>query len=100
MTHQLLRRLEEPPRLLQILMGPRQVGKTTSLEQAAQRLRRKKFAIVSANADALASPPAEWISQHWAKANALAKAGKPALLAFDELQKIPGWSEIVKREFD
>lgn len=100
MTQELLRRLEEPPRLLQILMGPRQVGKTTSLEQAAQRLRRKKFAIVSANADALAAPRAEWIAQHWAKANALAKTGKPVLLAFDELQKIPGWSEIVKREFD
>lgn len=100
MTQELLRRLEEPPRLLQILMGPRQVGKTTSIEQAAQRLRRKKFVVVSANADALASPPGEWIARHWAKANALAKAGKPTLLAFDELQKIPGWSEIVKKEFD
>lgn len=100
MTRELLRRLEEPPRLLQILMGPRQVGKTTSIEQAAQRLRRKKFSIISANADALASPPGEWIARHWAKANELAKAGNPTLLAFDELQKIPGWSEIVKKEFD
>lgn len=100
MTTGLLARLEEPSRLLQILMGPRQVGKTTSIDQAAQRLRRRKFAVVSANADALASPPGEWISQHWAKANALAKAGKPTLLAFDELQKIPNWSEIVKKEFD
>lgn len=100
MTHELLRRLEEPPRLLQILMGPRQVGKTTSIHQAAQRLRRKKFSIVSADADAVASPPAVWIARHWAAANALAKTGKPTLLAFDELQKIPGWSEIVKKEFD
>lgn len=100
MTRELLRRLAEPPRLLQILMGPRQVGKTTSIEQSAQRLRRRKFTIVSANADVLASPPGEWISQHWAKANSLAKTGKPTLLVFDELQKIPGWSEIAKREFD
>lgn len=100
MTGELLRRLGEPPRLLQILMGPRQVGKTTSIEQAAQRLRRKKFSIVSANADALASPPGEWIARHWAKANVLAKTGRPTLLAFDELQKIPGWSGIVKKEFD
>ncbi|HBL18897.1 MAG: hypothetical protein A2X36_14195 [Elusimicrobia bacterium GWA2_69_24] len=100
MTRELLRRLEEPPRLLQILTGPRQVGKTTAIEQVAQRLRRRKFSIISANADALASPPGEWIARHWAKANALAKAGKSTLLAFDELQKIPGWSEIVKREFD
>jgi hypothetical protein len=48
----------------------------------------------------LAPPPGEWIARHWAKANALAKAGRPTLLAFDELQKIPGWSEIVKKEFD
>lgn len=100
MTRELLRRLGEPPGLLQILMGPRQVGKTTAIEQAAQRLRRRKFCVVSANADALASPPGEWIARHWARAHALAKAGKPTLLAFDELQKIPGWSEIVKREFD
>lgn len=100
MTRELLRRLEEPPRLLQILMGPRQVGKTTAIEQAAQRLRRRNISVVSANADALASPPGEWITRHWAKANALAKAGKPTLLAFDELQKIPGWSEIAKMEFD
>ena len=100
MTRELLDRLEEPSRLLQILIGPRQVGKTTAIEQATQRLRRKGFAAVSANADALASPPKEWIAERWAEANALAKTGKPTLLTFDELQKIPGWSEIVKKEFD
>jgi predicted AAA+ superfamily ATPase len=100
MTRQLLERLREPQRLLQILVGPRQVGKTTAIAQAAQLLRRAGFSIVSANADALASPPRAWIAEHWRKAAALAKSGKPALLAFDELQKIPGWSEIVKKEFD
>ncbi|MBI4249299.1 MAG: ATP-binding protein [Elusimicrobia bacterium] len=100
MTRQLLRRLEEPPRLLQILIGPRQVGKTTAIEQVLGTLRRKGFAAVSVTADALAAPPSDWVARHWGKANALAKAGKPAVLAFDELQKIPGWSEIVKREFD
>jgi predicted AAA+ superfamily ATPase len=100
MTHELLKRLEEPPRLLQILMGPRQVGKTTAIEQVMRQLRRKGFAAISANADALAPPPQEWIAEHWTKARELAKAGEPILLAFDELQKIPGWSEIVKREFD
>lgn len=100
MTRQLLQRLEEPPRLLQILIGPRQVGKTTAIEQALGTLRRKGFTGVSVTADALASPPRDWIADHWKKANALAKTGKPAVLAFDELQKIPGWSEIVKREFD
>ncbi|MCX5796007.1 MAG: ATP-binding protein [Elusimicrobia bacterium] len=100
MTQLLLHRLREPQKLLQILIGPRQVGKTTAIDQVTKSLRRKGFATISVNADALASPPKAWIAEHWAKANALAKSDKPVVLAFDELQKIPGWSEIVKKEFD
>lgn len=98
-TRELSRRLAEPPRLPQILIGPRQVGKTTAISQVVAALKRTGFAAVSASADALAAPPREWIADHWRKANDLAKH-KPVVLAFDELQKIPGWSEIVKREFD
>ncbi|MBI5624623.1 MAG: ATP-binding protein [Elusimicrobia bacterium] len=100
MTKELLRRLAEPPGLPQIVVGPRQVGKTTAIGQVIAALRRKGFAAVSVNADALASPPKEWVVRHWREADALAKTGKPVILALDELQKIPGWSDIVKREFD
>ena len=100
MTRELQKRLEEPPTLLQILMGPRQVGKTTAMDQVIRALRRKGFAAVSASSDALAAPPWEWIAAHWKNARILAKTGQPAILAFDELQKIPGWSEVVKKEFD
>lgn len=100
MTRELLRRVAEPPHLPQIVVGPRQVGKTTALSQVLGSLRRKGFAAVSGNADALAAPPEQWVVEHWHKANALARSGKPTVLALDELQKIPGWSEIVKREFD
>jgi predicted AAA+ superfamily ATPase len=43
-----------------------------------------------------------WISQQWSAARLLlAKAGRSgAVLALDEIQKIPGWSEIVKRHWD
>ncbi len=99
-TRELIKRLQEPPRLPQILLGPRQVGKTTAISQAIAALRRKGYAAVSATADAPASPNHEWITAHWRKADALSKTGKPTILAFDELQKIPGWSEVVKREFD
>lgn len=99
-TKELLARTQEPPRLPQILLGPRQVGKTTAIAQAIAALKRKGFAAVSASADAVASPSRDWISSHWRQAEALVKAGKPVVLAFDELQKIPGWSEVVKREFD
>lgn len=100
MTRELLRRLSGPPTLPQIVLGPRQVGKTTAIAQTVASLRRKGFAAVSASADAPASPPARWIAEHWRKANALARTGRPTILAFDELQKIPDWSEVVKREFD
>ncbi|MDD5658182.1 MAG: ATP-binding protein [Elusimicrobia bacterium] len=100
MTEELLRRLCGPPGLPQILVGPRQVGKTTALGQVVAALRRKGYAAVLGEADDMAAPPARWIAAHWRKAAALAAGGKPVILAFDELQKIPGWSEIVKREFD
>ncbi|MBI5243062.1 MAG: AAA family ATPase [Elusimicrobia bacterium] len=93
-ARELLRRLEGSPRLIQILVGPRQVGKTTALDQIAQALLPQGFSTIMASADAVAAPPAQWISEHWQRANALARGGKPALLFFDELQKIPGWSEI------
>lgn len=96
----MIRRLEEPPHLLQILVGPRQVGKTTAIYQAIRALRRNGYEGISVTADALAAPPRKWISDNWRKAAALAKTGKHVLLAFDELQKIPAWSEVVKREFD
>ncbi len=96
---ELLGRLMEPAGLLQIIIGPRQVGKTTALTQILTRLKRKGASSILASADALSSPPGEWISQQWNKARGFAKE-RFSVLAFDELQKIPGWSEIVKREFD
>ncbi len=99
-TRELMSRLSERTGLIQIVIGPRQVGKTTAIAQVVTALKRKGFAATSSNADALASPPAVWISEQWNQARALARTGKPALLALDEVQKIPGWSELVKKEFD
>lgn len=43
----------------------------------------------------------EWIAQQWEAARLLAKDGRSgAVLALDEVQKIPGWSETVKRLWD
>jgi hypothetical protein len=85
---------------MQILVGPRQVGKTTAILQVAASLRRRGYATVLAEADAVASPPADWIREHWRRAVATARGGRPTLLALDEVQKIPGWSEVVKQESD
>lgn len=100
MTRELLKRLGEGAALPQIVIGPRQIGKTTAIGQTVGSLSGKGFAAVLADADAMAAPPEKWVVEHWRKAHALAGTGKPTILAFDELQKVPGWSEIVKREFD
>jgi len=99
-TKDLILRLEKPGTLLQIIAGPRQVGKTTAIRQILEALGKKGYSQIFTSADALAAPPSEWISRHWDKASALARTGKPVVLAFDELQKIPGWSEIVKTHID
>ena len=99
-TKTLIQRLEKPGTLLQIIVGPRQVGKTTAIRQTLAALEKRGFTPLFASADAIAAPPSVWISTQWKKATTLARAGKPVILAFDELQKIPGWSELVKAHID
>lgn len=89
-------RLEETPRFLQILAGPRQVGKTTLARQAMSAFRGESH---YATADLPAPPDAAWIEQQWLLAR-LAAARGPTLLVLDEIQKVPRWSEIVKRLWD
>lgn len=84
--------------LIQVIVGPRQVGKTTAAEQLVRRLR---WPSVSASADAPLPPGPEWIETQWR----LARMRKPAakqrvLLVLDEVQKVQGWSEVVKRLWD
>ena len=91
----LVARLAEPRRFIQVLSGPRQVGKTTIARQAMTR-----FAGPShyASADLPAPPDRNWIEQHWQIARRLA-AQQPAtasLLVLDEVQKVPRWSDVVK----
>lgn len=95
----LARRLEEPRRFIQAVTGPRQVGKTTLVQQVIEASDRvARFA--SADEPTLRGP--QWISQQWDAARmAAADAGKSgAVLVLDEIQKISGWSETVKRLWD
>lgn len=89
-------RLQEPSRFLQILAGPRQVGKTTLARQAMAGFRGQTH---YATADLPAAPDALWVEQQWRVARMLA-AQRPALLVLDEVQKIPRWSETIKRLWD
>lgn len=87
-------RLNDWPKLLQIVLGPRQVGKTTGVKQLFNEWSGYKH---MATADVPLPPTAEWIAQQWAKARA---SKEECLLVIDEIQKIARWSEIVKALFD
>ncbi|WP_297904332.1 ATP-binding protein [Metallibacterium sp.] len=95
----LAERLTEPRRFLQVVAGPRQVGKTTLVQAVVEDA---GLAHRFASADEPTLRGHEWIAQQWDAARRLAAdAGKAgAVLVLDEIQKIPGWSEAVKRLWD
>jgi hypothetical protein len=95
----LIRRFNEKRRFIQVLSGPRQTGKTTLARQITDTL---NVPIQYASADDPALKGQAWIEQQWETARAKLKShpGKRALLILDEIQKIPRWSESVKRLWD
>lgn len=93
---QLLVRLTEPRRHLQVVAGPRQVGKTTLVHQVVQGA-SLPWHWASADEPALRGLP--WLDQQW-QAGRLLATGRGAVLVLDEIQKIGGWSEAVKRLWD
>ena len=94
-----LPRLREPRLFLQVLFGPRQVGKTTLITQISSKL---KQAVHFVSADETGLRQREWITAQWTIARLLAKSAgkKGACLVLDEIQKIPNWEEVVKRLWD
>lgn len=95
----LAERLAEPRRHLQVVAGPRQVGKSTLVQHAVDAA---GLPVCSASADEPTLRGSQWIEQQWHAARIVAAdAGKKgALLVLDEIQKIPNWSESVKRLWD
>jgi hypothetical protein len=82
--------------LIQVITGPRQVGKSTAAEQVRTLL---GWPAVMESADSVLPHGPEWIENHWLRARKLATSGS-ALLILDEIQKVNGWSEVVKRLWD
>lgn len=93
----LAKRMNEPRRFIQVLMGPRQVGKTTIVTQMLSRL---KTAFTFETADAIPASDTTWIEQIWETARLGTENNKEHLLVIDEIQKIDNWSESVKRLWD
>jgi hypothetical protein len=93
-----VRMIQQGPPLLHVLVGARQVGKTTAAVQAVEKLNLPQ---VFAAADTPLPPGPEWVESQWARARSEAEAtGRSVLLVLDEIQKVRGWSEQVKRLWD
>jgi len=98
---QLQRRVSERRRFIQVLAGPRQSGKTTIARQVMQALEMPSH---YASADEPTLKDAVWLEQQWEAARLQTRTSqgrsRKALLVLDEIQKLPGWSEAVKRLWD
>jgi len=94
-------RLAEKRRFIQVLAGPRQTGKTTV---ARQWMEATTSPAHYASADEPALKSQAWLEQQWetGRLQTRSPGGKPAdaVLILDEAQKLPGWSETVKRLWD
>ena len=90
---------DEPRRFIQVIYGPRQVGKTTLLRQVIKDLATPNTLVA---ADAAPASDRIWIAQQWetARLKQSLNPGTPYLLVIDEVQKIDNWSEQVKSEWD
>jgi len=88
------KRLSEERPLIQVLIGPRQVGKTTGIRQLIARYPHKSH---YANADDLLVTDRTWLLEQWQRVQQM---GEGALLVIDEIQKVPNWPETLKSLWD
>ena len=84
---------------MQVLAGPRQVGKTTLVLQLLNEPGIQGFYAV---ADDISGIGQAWIELQWETAHQQfnASGADSFVLVIDEIQKIPGWSETVKKLWD
>ena len=84
---------------MQVVAGPRQVGKSTLVAQVLQDMTIPHSIEV---ADAVDPNDSDWIHRVWeaARTTMRLRGEKQHLLVIDEIQKIDNWSEMVKREWD
>ena len=98
-SNDLIMRLQEPRRTIQVVAGPRQVGKTTLVKQVLQQLSTPSRFF---NADGVEPDDKDWIAARWEEVRALMHFNQyqEIVLVIDEVHKINNWSEQVKREWD
>jgi len=93
------RRLIEQRKFIQVIAGPRQVGKTTLIKQLLEEIDIPSLYITADNIDPNNNT---WIEAQWEVARfQKKKAGnKDFVFVIDEVQKVGNWSEIVKNQWD
>lgn len=98
-TDTLETRLREPRQFIQVVSGARQVGKTTLVGQALARI---DTPVRSVSADEPGLKDSTWLTAQWEAVRIATQTAGPngGVLAIDEIQKISGWSETVKRLWD
>ena len=96
---EVLDRTNETRRFIQVLAGPRQVGKSTLMDQVLADCPLPYYLY---NADGIDMEDTDWIRRIWetTRSQMDIKQQTEAVLVVDEIQKIKNWSEIVKREWD
>ena len=92
-------RIEDPRKFIQVILGPRQVGKTTMVIQLLSQL---SIPNLHESADVISATNSAWLVQVWESARLRMKASGATefLLVIDEIQKIDNWSEVVKQQWD
>ncbi len=91
---QLAQRLNAEQPFIQVLVGPRQVGKTTGVRQL---LAQGAWPHHYANADDVLVSDRSWLLEQWQQA---LLQGERALLVVDEIQKVANWPATIKALWD
>jgi predicted AAA+ superfamily ATPase len=76
-----------------VIIGPRQIGKTTTTLKMLNEHFKVKFLFYSA--DQVFNADANWIVEIWQEARRLKK-----ILVIDEIQKVANWPEVIKKLWD
>ena len=92
-------RISEPRSRIQVISGPRQVGKSTLVKQVLAEISIDHMSI---SADNVSTENSAWINEVWntARQRIKLKQAKEFLLIIDEVHKVSNWSEAVKKEWD
>lgn len=96
---EVLKRLNEERNTIQVIVGPRQVGKSTLIDQV---LKKVTIPYTLSKADGVDPKDSGWIHRTWESVRGLMRIKREDvhLLVIDEIQKIEQWSEGVKTEWD